>query len=210
MEALKHTTRGSILVQALSALYAQKGLEKTVPRLLVDTLKLELFVNAIQFSFYVGLLRNIQLETMAATRYFDWFITTPLMLISMSSYFLYRQGETAQSLSQVFTKHKKHIVRVLLFNVLMLVSGLLGELGVIPKLTALALGTAAFALVFKTIWSELGGSKSRLFGPITTIWAMYGIAFMLPNLQKNTMYNGLDLVSKNFFAVFLAREILKK
>lgn len=207
MDVLRHSTNLSILAQAVSALFAQKGLWIKEPKLLVQTLRLELLVTAIQFTFYVALLRNIKLEHMAITRYFDWFLTTPMMLVSMSSYFLYKKGE--RSAGEIAKKYKSQFVRVLLSNLAMLVAGYLGEIGVIPKTTAVVIGTAAFFMTFRIIYKEMGGAGNSIFKLISLVWGLYGVAYVLPEAEKNVMYNALDVISKNFFAIFLVSEISK-
>jgi bacteriorhodopsin len=193
----------------MSGLWSQQGLTKPGPPLLAHSLRLELVVVAIQFFFYVGLLRNAQLGIMAQTRYFDWFITTPLMLLSMSSYFLYKSGDLSKSLGEVLTKHRTSILRILVLNLGMLVSGYLGELGMIPRLSAFVIGTALFLFMFRIIWKDMGGKKSKMFLPIAIVWGLYGKAYMLPEVPKNLMYNVLDLTSKNAFGAFLTHELLK-
>lgn len=208
MNTVRYSTNLSILVQAFSAIFAQKGLFQQEPKLLVHTLRLEMIVTAIQFTFYVAILRNIELEHMAITRYSDWFITTPLMLLSMSAYFLYKKGE--RSVDDITKKYKSQFIRIILSNIAMLVSGYLGEIGVISKTTSLVVGASAFVVTFGIIYKELGGAGNNIFKLVTLIWGLYGVAYLLPESEKNTMYNMLDVVSKNFFAIFLAREILKE
>jgi bacteriorhodopsin len=205
MDVLRHSTNLSIWAQAVSALFAQKGLWIKEPKLLVHTLRLELLVTAIQFTFYVALLRNIKLEHMAITRYFDWFLTTPMMLVSMSSYFLYKKGE--RSAGEIAKKYKSQFVRILLSNLAMLIAGYLGEIGVIPKMSAVVIGTAAFIMTFRIIYKEMGGAGNNIFKLISLVWGLYGVAYVLPEAEKNVMYNALDVISKNFFAIFLVREI---
>ena len=205
MDVVRHSTNLSILAQAVSSLFSQKGLFLKEPKLLVQTLRLELLVTAVQFTFYVSLLRKIKLENMAITRYFDWFLTTPMMLVSMSSYFLYKKGE--RSAGEIAKKYKSQFVRGLLYNFVMLLAGYLGEIGVIPKTAAVVIGTAAFFMTFRVIYKEMGGAGNNIFKLISLVWGLYGVAYVLPEAEKNIMYNALDLISKNFFAIFLVREI---
>jgi bacteriorhodopsin len=208
MSVVRYSTNISILVQALAIIYAQKGLFLDEPKLLVQTLQLEMIVNAIQFTFYVAILRNIKLEHMAITRYADWFITTPMMLVSMSAYFLYEKGE--RSAGDIVKKYKTQFVRILLSNIVMLLAGYLGEIGVIPKTSALVIGTVAFFITFNIIYKEMGGAGNKIFNMLTIVWGLYGVAYILPESEKNIMYNVLDLISKNFFSIFLANEIMSK
>jgi hypothetical protein len=89
----------------------------------------------------------------------------------------------------------------------MLIAGYLGEIGYISKTTSFIVGTIALIVTFRTIDKDMDGSKNAIFKPIAAVWGLYGLAFMLPVYEKNIMYNMLDVVSKNFFAVFLTREL---
>jgi hypothetical protein len=42
------------------------------------------------------------------------------------------------------------------------------------------------------------------------IWALYGVAFLLPSIPKNIGYTILDILAKNFFGIFLAYAIYSK
>ena len=207
MNVVRYSTNISILVQAVTAIFAQKGLFLEEPKLLVQTLRLEMLVTLIQFTFYVATIRNIKLEHMSIARYADWFITTPLMLASMTAYFLYKKGES--SVGDIIKKYKSKFVLILLSNIAMLLAGYLGEIEVIPKMSALIIGTTAFFVTFGIIYKEMGGAGNNVFNLTSLVWGLYGVAYLLPESQKNIMYNILDVISKNFFAIFLANEISK-
>jgi bacteriorhodopsin len=195
------------MAQALSGLVALRGLTMKEPKLLAQTLRLEFLVTAIQFSFYAAFLRNVRLADMAKTRYADWFLTTPMMLVSMASYFLYKKGENS-SIGDLIRKYKSQFVRILLTNLVMLVAGYLGEIGYISKMSAVVAGTVALIMTFRIIYKEMGGADSKkIFKLMSAVWGLYGVAYVLPDTEKNVMYNMLDLVSKNFFAIFLTREL---
>jgi hypothetical protein len=42
------------------------------------------------------------------------------------------------------------------------------------------------------------------------LWAMYGLAFLMPPVAKNLGYTALDIFSKNFFGIFLYYIIAQK
>ena len=42
-----------------------------------------------------------------------------------------------------------------------------------------------------------------LFTIFTILWALYGVAALMPYTLKNIGYNILDIFSKNFFGLFL-------
>ena len=65
-------------------------------------------------------------------------------------------------------------------------------------------------MTFSVIYKEMGGAGKGIFNLVTTVWGLYGVAYMLPSVQKNLLYTGLDLVSKNLFAVLLTNGVLAK
>jgi bacteriorhodopsin len=211
MNSIVHQTVNlSILAQALSGLYTTQVINITEPKLLSDVVRLEILVTAVQFTFYATLLRNHAIETMAVTRYYDWAITTPLMLVSLTSYLIYKKGEMPPGgIVDVIRKYKSQVIRIVIFNAIMLLAGYLGEIGYISREAALVIGTAAFVATFRVIYKEMGGAGNGIFNIVAVVWGLYGVAYMLPNIQKNLMYNGLDIISKNFFAIMLTNEIIK-
>jgi bacteriorhodopsin len=207
MNLVNQTTNLSIIIQALSGVYTTRVFGKKEPKLLVQAVNLELIVTIIQFIFYTTLIRNHDIATMAITRYYDWMITTPLMLISMSTYFLYKGGEEG-GMIEVIKKYKKQFTKIITFNLIMLIAGYLGEVGYISKEVAFVVGTFAFIMTFTIIYKEMNGAGKGIFNLTTGVWGLYAVAYMLPNTQKNILYNALDLVSKNLFAVLLTNEII--
>ena len=207
MNLVNQTTNLSIIIQALSGVYTARSFGKKEPKLLVQAVNLEVFVTIIQFIFYTTLIRNHDIATMAITRYYDWMITTPLMLISMSTYFLYKAGEEG-GMIDMLKKYKKQFTKIITFNLIMLIAGYLGEVGYISKEVAFVIGTFAFIMTFTIIYKEMNGAGKGIFNLITGVWGLYAVAYMLPNTQKNILYNALDLISKNLFAVVLTNEII--
>ena len=206
---VNQTVNLSIFAQALAGLYTTQAINIPDPKLLSDVVHLELLVTAIQFTFYTTLIRKHSIETMAITRYYDWAITTPLMLISLTSYFIYKKGEMPQAgILDVIRKYKSQVIRIVILNAIMLVAGYLGEIGYISRESALIIGTAAFIGTFRIIYKEMGGAGNGIFNMVAVVWGLYAVAYMLPNVQKNLMYNGLDLISKNFFTIILTNEII--
>ena len=42
-----------------------------------------------------------------------------------------------------------------------------------------------------------------------SVWSLYGVAALLPALQKNIGYNVLDLIAKNFYGIFIFYKIIQ-
>jgi len=204
------TTKMSIIAQTLSFFPSIRGVLHPVTQstlLLREILKIELAVTLVQLTFYITLLRQMDVDKMATTRYYDWFITTPTMLFSMAAYFTYVKEPTT-TIPAILRNHKKPLMRMFVANFIMLLTGYMAEIGLMDRRTSLVIGFAAFAVVFWTLRKEFVSEESKgVFNMLTTVWGLYGVAFMLPTAEKNIMYNGLDIISKNLFAIFLSYKL---
>ena len=178
--------------------------------LIKDLLKVELFVQIIEFIFYVWLIYYLHGASQNITpfRYLDWAITTPVMLITLSA-FLNHNGNTTNRLSEFLSNHTSSVVQIVLLNALMLTCGLLGEFGYLSHYTSTALGFIPFALNFKNIKDTFlpysyDSYKNAVFYWFVFFWSLYGVFAIMSYTVKNTGYNILDIFAKNFFGLFLA------
>jgi bacteriorhodopsin len=178
--------------------------------ILKDLLKLEVFVQGIEFVFYVWLIYYFSKVSRNITpvRYLDWAITTPLMLITLSA-FLNHDGNTPSRLSDFISNNVGPIVKIVLLNGTMLMFGLIGELGYLSHYTSTALGFIPFVLNFKYIKetflpTEEDKFKNAVFYWFVFFWSLYGLFAITSYTVKNTGYNILDIFAKNFFGLFLA------
>ena len=192
--------------------------------ILKDLLKVELFVQIIEFIFYVWLIYyfNKASRNITPFRYLDWAITTPLMLITLSA-FLNHNGNatnatnttTTTRLSDFLYNHTGSIITIILLNTAMLLFGLIGEFGYLSVYTSTALGFIPFALNFKYIkdtflQSSQDTIKNAVFYWFVFFWALYGVFALTKYTIKNTGYNILDIFAKNFFGIFLAYVVWTK
>ena len=147
-------------------------------------------------------------------RYHDWAITTPLMLLSTMVYFDYQnKPEEVVTLESFWTEHWKDVLIVFAFNVVMLLFGYLYERNAIGLLASQAVGFAGYAGTFYVIWDKFASktaSNALLYWFMTIVWGFYGVAAFFSPSVKNTAYNLLDVVSKNFYGLFLSYLINKK
>jgi len=185
-------------------------------QLLKDLLEVELFVQIIEFVFYVWLIYyfNQVSRNITPFRYLDWAVTTPLMLITLSA-FLQHDGTASNRLIDFVSNHTASIVQIVLLNAAMLFCGLIGEFGYLSHYTSTALGFIPFALNFKYIKETFLPSsedtfKNAVFYWFVFFWALYGVFALMKYTTKNTGYNILDIFSKNFFGLFLAYIIWSK
>jgi|694.fasta_scaffold100245_3 bacteriorhodopsin len=133
------------------------------------------------------------------TRYNDWFITTPLMILALM---------LALSYNNKSSVHVGTYVSAVILNFAMLYSGYLGEKNTISKGAGCLIGFIFFIGLFGLIYlSFVKGSASRfnfiLFGIYLAIWGLYGFVYLLDEENKNIAYNILDATAKCFVGLGL-------
>ncbi len=203
------TTFASIVVQAIVGILDIYGTMLKVPpreEVLIDVLKIETLVQIVQFAMYIYIYKKMELSTMAVDRYKDWFISTPLMLFTTMLYFSYNRTKEKITITSFVKQNKQVILQILFFNFLMLLFGLLGELNIISLLNATAFGFMAYGASFYLLYKHFvkGVPQNKpLFNFFTLIWGLYGGVYWLPVVEKNVAFNGLDILAKNFFGMYL-------
>ena len=210
------TTNFSIVVQIIACIAGIHGLfielgEKH--KILYSILIIETIVQIIEIFFYVFFIRTMiksSVGNVATIRYYDWVITTPIMLFTTIAFFKYKQSllETQSkpmTLKEFVSENYKNIIIIFILNFLMLLCGYLGETNVINNSLAIFIGFIFFAIVFYIIYQEYAvpSQQYSMFYLLTFIWALYGIAAMLNDVNKNNMINMLDLAAKNFFGFYI-------
>lgn len=215
MNHIYYTGIFSLIVQFVTGIIDFYALNLTIPpsfTLLHDLLLMEFIVQIIEFSFYIWMVLNFNLiKNITPIRYYDWMLTTPTMLITFMFYlkFLSNQEQNIKNASFLTElKNKwKVVLNVLLLNWAMLLSGYAGEQHLFSHLTTTLVGFVPFLLMFYIIYKNFAVHSSqgqKIFWFFSGVWAIYGIAAVLPYKIKNSMYNILDLFAKNFFGLFLA------
>jgi len=191
-------------------------------KILTDIMIMETTVQFIEFMFYLWLVFSIAARSVNVTaiRYFDWFITTPIMLITTILYFAYNSdnkkfynNEKTITLISVFKKDYKIITKFVICNFFMLFFGLLGEIGYMNRNISLFLGTIFFLISFKIIYDYyviIEEDNKSLFYFIFIIWLLYGIAYLFNYKYRNVSYNILDIFSKNFYGLYIFYKIIMK
>jgi bacteriorhodopsin len=184
--------------------------------MLKDLLKVELFVQLIEFIFYLWLIYHFSKVSQNITpfRYLDWAITTPLMLITLSA-FLNHDGSTSTRLSDFLSDNIGPMIKIVFLNAAMLLFGFIGEIGYLSPYLSTALGFIPFIINFKYIKDKFLPSsedkfKNAVFYWFVFFWSLYGVFALMNYTNKNTGYNILDIFSKNFFGLFLAYIIWSK
>ena len=215
----------SIVVQVITGVIELLALfVKTAPgmALIKQLLGLELAVQAVEGAFYAWLYYTIdRVKNITPNRYADWAITTPTMLVTLVAYIVYLNAPSSDSLSllQILRENAAPIAQILGLNWLMLLFGYLGEVGVIPLVTGVALGFVPFIAYFYIMYERfihnatnannatsaiINSTSMKIYAYFLVFWSLYGIVAVLPYALKNTIYNVLDLFAKNFFGLFLS------
>ena len=120
------------------------------------------------------------------------------------------------NVKEFVSNNKKNITNMFLFNTLMLVSGFLGETGLMLKSMTIPIGFVFLFLSFNIMYKNYVGKadiNKRIFLLMTIVWSLYGVAAMFPTIIKNLSYNILDVISKNFYGLYLfakVRDIAKQ
>ena len=216
MEIIQQTGILSLLIQFITGIFGLYVLTLSVSKeffIIKELLFVEFFVQIIEFVFYSWMIINFNtIKNITPTRYFDWFFTTPTMLVTLALFLVYLKEKEENNIIQdsyiqLFTKHAEMLTLVIILNWLMLLAGYLGEQRVFSFYNAAILGFIPFGLMFYLIYSNYAHYTSEgntLFWWFVGIWSLYGLASIMSYKIKNVMYNILDLFSKNFFGFFLA------
>tara|TARA_B100001094_G_scaffold94045_2_gene89846 strand:+ start:37 stop:723 length:687 start_codon:yes stop_codon:yes gene_type:complete len=210
----------SLAIQIITTLISLHGFfikldEKD--KILKDILAIEAIVQFVEAFFYVWVILALKhMENMTRRRYIDWMITTPIMLLSTIIFmeFKYNRENNLEkvTLKGFINKNKTNIIKIAVFNGLMLLFGYLGETEIIPKYIGIPIGFVFFYLSFKVIYDEYAYKTDigkKLFYFVAGVWSLYGIAAMLHMPYKNISYNMLDVVAKNFYGLYIYYKILQ-
>lgn len=175
-----------------------------------NILNLETCISVVAAFFYSKFVMSaesgkINHEEINKTRYLDWAITTPIMLLVLVLAFLYNTKGGPLKLSKFVT--------MLGFNYGMLGMGYLGMMGVIDKTLANIVGFGFFAAlygyIYKNFLKKYNFDNMMLFYSFLILWSFYGVFYQMDDITKNVGYNVLDLFSKCFVGIFFVAYFTK-
>lgn len=143
--------------------------------------------------------KKINWNDMTKTRYIDWSITTPLMLLTLCIV-LGMNTNTSVKLSTYLA--------IVILNYVMLYFGYLGEVGEISRFVAMVLGFIAFFIMFFIIFATFVIPKYVLdnyvlYTMYLGVWGIYGIVYMFSEEYKNIIMNILDCIAKCLIGIGL-------
>jgi bacteriorhodopsin len=151
------------------------------------------------YSVFVSQIENfsnkgieIDWADISKTRYIDWSITTPMMLLALCLV-LAQNAKKSVSL--------KVIGPIVLLNYAMLYIGYAGENKMINKSLSQILGFIPFIIMFAIIFLQFVKSSGSianyvLYTIYLFVWSLYGFVFMLGEEYKNIAMNILDFTAK--------------
>ena len=227
-EALVKTTiEGSLLIQLITLIINVFGLLVPVDQwdfALKEILGMETFVQVVELIFYTWYRGQVIGGAYDVTefRYFDWFFTTPVMLFSTAAYFGYLKNEEEReekkekepfSVWAFFKENSQWVSWIFFLNLMMLVFGYLQEIDLLSIVWSSVLGYASLLGSFGILYTKFVSQTSKeqwLFWFMFSVWSLYGVAAMFPNVQKNISYNILDIFAKNFYGLFLSGILFMK
>ena len=143
--------------------------------------------------------KQIDWSQITETRYIDWAITTPMMLLTLCLVL----GQNTN------TNVRLPIIgSVVILNYIMLYLGYLGENKMMDRTTSMMSGFAAFFTMFAIIFFTFVKHKYRLANYILysiylVVWSLYGIVYMWNEEYKNIATNILDFTAKCFVGLGL-------
>ena len=220
-KTLEKTTIFSLWAQLIAGILSIYGIFIKVSKkdeILNHILIIDTIVQFVEFIFYLYLVRYLKTldnNIIASQRYFDWVITTPIMLYATILFMEYenpKNDKEVVTIQKVNKEYSKDILEILFFNIGMLIFGYLGETQILNKWISIFIGFIFFGLVFYKIWEKFAQTSlisKNLFYFLFIIWGLYGVAAFFPVIPKNSMYNLLDVVSKNFYGLFIYYKILQ-
>lgn len=215
MDILKISVYFSLIIQIFTGLFDYYVIQLNIPSKLIvlkQVLIMELIVQIVEAIFYIWLAINIStVLNITPHRYYDWYLTTPTMLVSLCVYLVYLRNdenniETKDSLIKIVYDNLNTLVPIIILNFIMLTSGYLSEIKKISKIPGVIFGFIPFLIYFYIIYENFAKYSTagfNLFLFFFIVWFAYGIAALMPYKTKNIMYNILDLFAKNFFGVYL-------
>jgi hypothetical protein len=226
-ETVNLTAKFSLISQVIIGLVDMIALQvKSKKIILKQLLTLELFVQMIEFMFYLWLIykgpTDVNTEV-TKYRYYDWFISTNVMLFTFIVYIVHLQFPE-KNIREIYNENKGHIHSVIYLNTIMLLIGYLGEIKKINMRHSVYMGFIPFFIYYGIIYNvyvkkevlnknnvdkEKQNEINLLFWYFFIVWSIYGISALFPYNEKNVSYNILDIFSKNFFGLFLSWKVFK-
>jgi bacteriorhodopsin len=148
-------------------------------------------------------IKSIDWKQVTTLRYIDWTITTPLLLFSFSLFL--SAGEKVKDLGNF-------IVKLIFFDLIMILSGYLGTINVLTRVWSQIIGFLAYFIIFYLIYQKFFSGKTItnhssfkkiMFAAIVILWFIYGVVYNISTYDRNIATNVLDGIAKGIFGLSL-------
>ena len=169
-------------------------------------LNLETCISVVAAFFYTQFMKKmndykdkeLNYKEINVTRYTDWLITTPIMLLVLCLVFGYNNKTTMTA---------AYFLIIMVLNFIMLAFGYVGEVGLLDRRLSQLGGFIFFFILYGTIYFTFLHNKYNfdnqiIFWAFVFFWFLYGIFYEMDEESKNAGYNVLDLFSKCFVGIF--------
>lgn len=166
---------------------------------IVNLFSLEICVLLIASFFYWKMMQEHDLSKIALLRYFDWSLTTPILLLTFLLIIHYENK---------IPLNFWYYLGIVILNYLMLYFGYLGEIKTLTRNTSVFLGFVFFIIMIALIYYYSVSKKNNynmllLFIVFTLLWASYGFTELFEETTKNYIFNNLDIFSKCLFSIYI-------
>ena len=166
---------------------------------IVNLFSLEICVLSIASFFYWKMMHEKDLSKVALLRYFDWSLTTPILLLTFLLIIHYENK---------IPLNFWYYLGIVVLNYLMLYFGYLGEIKTLTRNTSLFWGFVFFIIMIVIIYFYSVSKKNNfnmrlLFIVFSILWASYGFTELFEETTKNYIFNNLDIFSKCLFSIYI-------
>lgn len=208
-DLVNSTAWASVYVQLVSLAVSVAGFvpiaigDVSAKSALFVVLILEVSVQVIELSWYLYfMIQGMALKV--ANRYYDWFFSTPTMLLSLIFTLEYFK-DTGATASAVMESHLGSTLAIIFLNWGMLICGYMYVL--YPSIKWLVpLGFIPFTFTFALLFSVHARHTDLgviLWVYTTVCWAGYGVAAVFSERNREVTFNILDIFSKNVFGIMV-------
>lgn len=182
-----------IMLVCITVLTFMRSIRADVSQKSSLSLQLSSFVTMIASMHYYLMIQNK--DNVHVYRYFDWFFTTPVLLIDLCL------------LLDIYDP--MFVFELILYNTAMLGIGFVGELGYIGLLPSTIVGFVPLGIMFARLRAKLlsqNPTKDQidLLNVFFGLWGLYGVNNLVTNrVLSNSIFNGLDFLTKGAFGLYI-------
>jgi len=182
-----------IMLVCVTALTFMRSIRADISQKASLSLQLSSFVTMIASMHYYLMIQNK--ENVQVYRYFDWFFTTPVLLIDLCL------------LLDIYDP--MFVFELIVYNTVMLGVGFAGELNYIGLWPSTIIGFVPLGIMFARLRVRLMSQNHTkdqrdLLNVFFGLWSLYGLNNLVTNrTASNAVFNGLDFLTKGAFGLYI-------